>query len=89
MTDLLSQLLKDRRWLLSDGATGTNLFDVGLQTGNAPELWNLDTEKQEKVYNLNHAFIAAGADIILDELIRGNASAAEASPGAGSSSCRK
>jgi len=65
VTDLLSQLLKDRRWLLSDGATGTNLFDVGLQTGNAPELWNLDTEKQEKVYNLNHAFVAAGSDIIL------------------------
>jgi methionine synthase I (cobalamin-dependent) len=65
MTDLLSQLLKDRPWLLADGATGTNLFEAGLQTGNPPELWNLDFEKQEKVYNLHRAFVAAGADIIL------------------------
>jgi methionine synthase I (cobalamin-dependent) len=65
VTNLLSQLLYDRRWLLADGATGTNLFEVGLQTGYPPELWNLDSRNQEKVYNLNRAFVASGADIIL------------------------
>ena len=27
-------------WLLADGATGTNLFDMGLMSGDSPELWN-------------------------------------------------
>ncbi len=65
MTDLLERLLQDRPWLLADGATGTNLFEAGLETGYPPELWNLEPENQEKVYNLNRAFVAAGADIIL------------------------
>ncbi|MGO9757112.1 MAG: betaine--homocysteine S-methyltransferase [Roseiarcus sp.] len=65
MTDLLNRLLENRPRLLADGATGTNLFEAGLQTGYPPELWNLESENQEKVYNLNRAFVAAGADIIL------------------------
>ena len=30
LPDLLSELLAERDWLLADGATGTNLFDLGL-----------------------------------------------------------
>ena len=42
MTDRLTSLLAERSWLLADGATGSNLFDRGLQSGDAPELWNSD-----------------------------------------------
>ena len=36
----LETLLAERPWLLADGATGTNLFAMGLEAGEAPELWN-------------------------------------------------
>ena len=40
MADALTEMLAARDWILLDGATGTNLFDMGLQSGDAPELWN-------------------------------------------------
>jgi methionine synthase I (cobalamin-dependent) len=63
MSDRLQRLLEARPWLLADGATGTNYFAAGLETGDAPELWNLD--HPERVAALHEAFIAAGSDIIL------------------------
>jgi methionine synthase I (cobalamin-dependent) len=63
MTDRLTPLLAVRPWLLADGATGSNLFDRGLQSGDAPELWNSDYP--ERVADLQRAFVEAGADIIL------------------------
>ena len=36
----LSELLAQKGVLLADGATGTNLFAMGLEAGEAPELWN-------------------------------------------------
>ena len=36
----LQKKLNDREWILADGATGTNLFNMGLSSGNAPEIWN-------------------------------------------------
>ena len=60
---MLAQLLSIRPWLLADGATGTNLFDMGLQSGDAPELWNADYP--EKIAALHRSFVEAGADIIL------------------------
>jgi len=33
-------MLAERDWILADGATGTNLFNMGLEGGDAPELWN-------------------------------------------------
>ncbi len=36
----LSDLLAEKGVLLADGATGTNLFAMGLEAGEAPELWN-------------------------------------------------
>ena len=36
----LETLLGTRDWLMADGATGTNLFNMGLEAGEAPELWN-------------------------------------------------
>src|SRR5450631_348372 len=63
MTDRLTLLLAERPWLLADGATGSNLFERGLQSGDAPELWNSD--HPERVAQLQRAFVEAGADIIL------------------------
>ena len=37
----LDNLLAEK-FLLTDGATGTNLFSKGLTTGDAPELWNIE-----------------------------------------------
>src|ERR1700679_388248 len=69
MTDRLTPLLAERPWLLADGATGSNLFHRGLQSGDAPELWN--TEHPEHIAELARAFIEAGADIILTNTFGG------------------
>jgi methionine synthase / methylenetetrahydrofolate reductase(NADPH) len=63
MTSRLEDLLKKRGRLLADGATGTNLFEMGLVSGDAPELWN-ETEP-DKIRTLHRKFVDAGADIIL------------------------
>ena len=63
-----THLLATRPWLLADGATGSNLFDVGLMSGDAPELWN--TEHPERISKLHQDFVDAGADIILTYLTR-------------------
>lgn len=59
----LKTLLETREWLLADGAMGTNLFNLGLKQGDAPETWNLS--EPQKLLGLHRAFIDAGADIIL------------------------
>ncbi len=69
MTDRLTPLLAQRPWLLADGATGSNLFDRGLQSGDAPELWNCD--HPQRVAELQRAFVDAGADIILTNTFGG------------------
>ena len=48
---------------LADGATGTNLFAMGLTPGDAPELWN--AAHPDRIESLHRAFVDAGADIIL------------------------
>jgi methionine synthase I (cobalamin-dependent) len=60
---MLETLLKSGRPLLADGATGTNLFAMGLSSGESPELWN-DVQR-DKVLALHKSFVDAGADIIL------------------------
>lgn len=70
MTDALTALLAEREWVLLDGATGTNLFDMGLEAGEAPELWNEDAP--EKVRRLHDIFIDAGSDLILTNTFGGS-----------------
>ena len=65
------QLLRDREWVLADGATGTNYFSMGLQSGDAPELWNV--EHPDRVASLHQQFIDAGADILLTNSFGGSA----------------
>ena len=59
----LTDLLAEKGVLLADGATGTNLFAMGLEAGEAPELWN--ETAPEKIVKLHQDFVDAGADIIL------------------------
>ncbi len=63
MSDLLSRLLADRDWLMADGATGTTLFNMGLQSGDAPELWNVD--HPDRIAKLYQGAVDAGSDIFL------------------------
>lgn len=60
---MLAKLLADRAVLLADGATGTNLFERGLVSGDSPELWN--DIHADRIRQLHHEFVVAGADIIL------------------------
>src|SRR5271169_4492038 len=69
MIDRLTPLLAERPWLLADGATGSNLFERGLQSGDSPELWNSD--HPQRIAELERAFIDAGADIILTNTFGG------------------
>ena len=54
-----------------DGATGTNLFEMGLVSGDAPELWN--DEHPDRVFKLNAGFVESGSDMILTNTFGGNA----------------
>jgi len=63
MSPTLKEMIERKGVLLADGATGTNFFNMGLQSGDAPELWN--EEQPEKVKALHRSFVEAGSDIIL------------------------
>ena len=65
-----TEALNSRPWLLADGATGTNYFQMGLVSGDAPEMWNF--EHPERVRQLHREFIQAGADIVLTNTFGGN-----------------
>ena len=63
MSNPFEKLLAEKEVLLADGATGTTFFDMGLQSGDAPELWNVDYP--ERVAKHYQAFVDAGSDLIL------------------------
>ncbi|MEX4009564.1 betaine--homocysteine S-methyltransferase [Neoaquamicrobium sediminum] len=63
MTNPIDALIAEKGVLLADGATGTSLFAMGLEAGEAPELWN--ESAPEKIVALHQGFVDAGADIIL------------------------
>ncbi len=68
---VLHDLLAERRYLLVDGAMGTELFARGLESGGAPELWNL--EHPDRVRAVHDDYIAAGSDIVLTNSFGGTA----------------
>ncbi|MGL6212201.1 MAG: betaine--homocysteine S-methyltransferase [Paracoccaceae bacterium] len=73
MTDnALSRLLATRPWLMADGATGTNLFNMGLSSGEPPEMWNI--EQADNIRTLYRGAVNAGSDIFLTNTFGGNAS---------------
>jgi len=67
--NLFEKLLNEKQTLLADGATGTNLFAMGLQSGDAPELWNVD--QPDKVAAHYRSFIDAGSDLVLTNTFGG------------------
>jgi len=64
-------LLAERDWLLADGATGTNLFNMGLGAGDPPEFWNVD--EPAKITSLYKSAVDAGSDLFLTNSFGGNA----------------
>ena len=71
MANVLKKMLSERDWILADGATGTNLFNMGLSSGDAPELWN-ETQPQ-KIKALYQIAVDAGSDLFLTNSFGGNA----------------
>jgi 5-methyltetrahydrofolate--homocysteine methyltransferase len=63
MTNPIEALIAEKGVLLADGATGTNLFAMGLPAGEAPEI--LNETAPETIVKLHEGFVDAGADIIL------------------------
>ncbi len=63
MANPIESLLAEKGVLLADGATGTTLFAMGLESGEAPELWN--ESHPDRIATLHQGFVDAGADIIL------------------------
>ena len=63
MKNKVKNLLKKNEYLVGDGAMGTNLFTLGLKSGEPPEIWNISNP--DKVKQIHHESILAGSDIIL------------------------
>ncbi|WGW03134.1 betaine--homocysteine S-methyltransferase [Tropicibacter oceani] len=72
MSNALTKLLETRDWLLADGATGTNLFNMGLMSGDAPEFWN--ENEPDKIRALYRGAVDAGSDLFLTNSFGANAS---------------
>ena len=68
----LQDLLSKRDWLLADGATGTNLFNMGLESGDPPEFWN--ETNADKIRALYIGAVDAGSDLFLTNTFGSNAS---------------
>ncbi len=63
------KFVKDR-FLLLDGATGTNLQKAGMPTGVCPEQWIL--EHKEVILELQKNYVEAGTDILYAPTFSGN-----------------
>ncbi|MBV1896797.1 MAG: betaine--homocysteine S-methyltransferase [Rhodobacteraceae bacterium] len=71
MTNAFTEMLKTHDVILADGATGTNLFNAGLEAGEAPELWN--TENPHKITAMYQGAVDAGSDLFLTNTFGGTA----------------
>ncbi|MGB7861674.1 MAG: betaine--homocysteine S-methyltransferase [Acidimicrobiia bacterium] len=69
MSNAIAQLLERNGSLVADGGMGTSLFELGLQAGSTPELWNV--EFPERVAKVHQGFVDAGSDIILTNTFGG------------------
>lgn len=71
MRNRFLQLLDSEPVILLDGAMGTMLFRVGLNSGDPPELWNVT--QPEKIQAIHRAYVEAGSDLILTNSFGGTA----------------
>ncbi|WGI20722.1 betaine--homocysteine S-methyltransferase [Amylibacter sp. IMCC11727] len=72
MSEKLQKILDTQGWVLADGATGTNLFNMGLEAGEAPEMWN--DWHPDRITALYKGAVDAGSDLFLTNSFGGNAS---------------
>jgi len=68
--NVLLDLLEESSILVADGAMGTSLFELGLESGGCPEFLNV--ERPELIGKVHSQFIEAGSDIILTNSFGGN-----------------
>lgn len=68
--DLFEKVLADNGVLVADGAMGTTLFELGLESGEAPE--RLNVEQPEMIARVHRSFVEAGSDLILTNTFGGN-----------------
>ncbi|MBZ8119067.1 betaine--homocysteine S-methyltransferase [Roseovarius sp. LXJ103] len=71
MTNALTRMMQTRDWILADGATGTNLFNMGLESGDPPEFWN--DQHPDRISKLYRMALDAGSDLFLTNSFGGNA----------------
>ena len=67
---MFEELLTGEGLLVADGAMGTTLFDMGLESGDCPERLNI--EATEMISEVHRLFVEAGADLILTNTFGGN-----------------
>ncbi|MBL4749260.1 MAG: homocysteine S-methyltransferase family protein, partial [Amylibacter sp.] len=72
MSEILQKIIDKQGFILADGATGTNLFNMGLMAGDAPEMWNV--EHPERITKLYQGAVDAGSDLFLTNSFGANAS---------------
>ena len=63
MSNPLAKIIATKGWYVADGATGTNLFGCGLETGCPPELSSV--ERPDDILWLHNSCIDVGSDLIL------------------------
>ncbi len=66
----IQNLLREGKFLISDGAWGTLLQGKGLKAGECPELWNI--ENPDAVYEVAKSYVDAGSDMILTNSFGGS-----------------
>ena len=66
----ITDAVKGRRILVSDGAWGTFLQEMGLKSGECPEMWNL--EHPEQVRDIARRYSHVGSDMVETNSFGGN-----------------
>ncbi len=66
---IFTELLTEQRVLVADGAMGTALFELGLESGGCPELLNVD--QPDLIAKVHSGYVKAGADIVLTNTFGG------------------
>ncbi len=66
---VLHDLVARKGFALVDGATGTELFRRGLESGAAPEAWNRD--EPDRIRSAYRAYVDAGSDLFLTNTFGG------------------
>jgi len=66
----LAAIIRERGFLIADGAWGTELAKAGLQAGDCPEAWN--ETNPDAVFAVARGYVEAGSDIILTNTFGGS-----------------